>query len=173
MTDYKKILVGGDLRSTGQSEAIAQTIFDQANFDALFTLLSDDDRVVVMRAADAIEKITLQYPEFLSTHKKAIMHLSGSAFNKELVWHLALLIPRLQLAGKEFDNGYQILRSWATNRKNSRIVRTNAIQALFEMAQQNNSRQKDFNQVLSVIQRESIPSVNARIKKIRARLATG
>jgi len=173
MKNYKTILPGGDLRSIGKSDELAQTIVDQEDFDSLFTLLFDDDRIVVMRAADAIEKITLHHPEFLLTHKKAIMDLSGSAFNKELVWHLALLIPRLQLAGKDFDNGYQILRSWATNRKNSRIVRTNAGQALFEMAQQNNSRQKDFRQVLSAIHRENIPSVNARIKKILARLAAG
>jgi len=173
MIDYKKILSGGDLRSTGQSDILAQTIFDQESFDRLFTLLFDDNRIIVMRAVDAIEKITLHHPEFLTTHKKEIIHLSESAFNKELVWHLALLIPRLQLTDKDFHKEYRIIKSWATNSNNSRIVRVNAVQALFEMIQQNNNLQKDFSQVLAAIQRENIPSINARIKKIRARLATG
>jgi hypothetical protein len=46
-----------------------------------------------MRAADAIEKITLQHPEYLVKYKDDLLELCYVAKHKELKWHLALLIP--------------------------------------------------------------------------------
>lgn len=165
-TDLENILKGGDLRSMGQSNKIVQLTDSQKKFDDLFRLLFHSDRKVVMRAADAIEKITIDKTEYLYGHKKEIMELTGKAQNKELKWHLALLASRLILSAKEFEKLWYKLSEWATNKKESKIVRVNSLQGLFELLSQNNKFQKEFYNILSQINKENIPSLNARIKKI-------
>jgi len=67
----------------------------QHDFDELFKLLFHADRLIVMRAADMIEKITVRDSLYLTSHKIEIFDLCEIAQNKELKWHLALLLPRL------------------------------------------------------------------------------
>lgn len=167
MNDFEKILSGGDLRSIGNSNAVIPAIQNQDDFDELFKYLFHKDRRVVMRAADAIEKITTTYPQYLLKHKKEIFELSSVAKNKELKWHLALLLPRLHLESKEFINSRDILTNWALDKTNSRIVRVNSIQGLFEMMKQQSGLEKKFSSMLLEIEKENIPSVNARIKKLQ------
>lgn len=167
MTDFKKILSGGDLRSIGKSNTVILKINNQNDFDELFKYLFYADRLIVMRAADAIEKITVNNPQYLTKHKNEFIELCKTAKDKELKWHLALLIPRLNLKNMEFDNGWKTLTMWAKDKDNSRIVRVNSIQGLYEMAKRQSKTEKDFWIILSEIEKENIPSINARINKIR------
>jgi hypothetical protein len=73
----------------------------QNDFDSLLHYLDHPNRLIVIGAADALEKISSTKPHFLFRHKKKIFGLCSSALNKELKWHLALLIPRLGLNSKE------------------------------------------------------------------------
>ena len=66
MTDFKKILSGGNLRSIGKSNTVILKINSQNDFDELFKYLFPENRLIVMRAADAIEKITLNNPQYLT-----------------------------------------------------------------------------------------------------------
>ena len=130
--EFEKLLKGGDLRSIGQSNAIISMVQNQESFDALFQQLFSTDRNVVMRAADAIEKITRKGVSYLKPHKREILSLCSSAKDIELKWHLALLVPRLSLTSKELGQIWQTLTTWATDRKESRIVRVNSLQGLFD-----------------------------------------
>jgi hypothetical protein len=58
MNKIRNALTGGDLRSIGRSNEIVSSIKNQKEFDILFELLFSSDRILVMRAADAIEKVT-------------------------------------------------------------------------------------------------------------------
>ena len=132
MTLFQKLLSGGDLRSIGNSNFIGSEVRGQNDFDELFKCLFHKDRIVVMRAADAIEKITINNPQFLAKHKIQIIELCNVSKDKELKWHLALMIPRLQLDTREFDKAWNTLTKWAKDKTNSRIVRVNSIQGLFK-----------------------------------------
>ena len=167
MTQFEKILSGGDLRSLGVSNLVITKIKNQNTFDELFKYLFHEDRLVVMRAADTIEKITNRNPQFLTKHKEEIIELCDIAKNKELKWHLALLIPRLHLDNKEFGYAWNTLSNWAMDIANSRIVRVNSIQGLFEMMKQKGELEKDFSLTLSELEKEDIPSINARIRKLK------
>lgn len=167
MNKFAKILSGGDLRSIGKGHSVILTIQNQNDFDELFKCLFHQDRIVVMRVADAIEKITINHRTFLKTHKNEILALSDSSNDKELKWHLALLIPRLPLDSKEFSKAWNTLSIWAMDKTNSRIVRVNSIQSLFEMKEQKRELEKDYNSILSQIEMENIPSINARIRKLK------
>ena len=165
MEQFYKLLTGGDLRSIGKSNAIVLKVQNQDYFDELFKCLFHKDRLVVMRAADAIEKITLQHPAYLSKYKNVLLELCDAAKNKELKWHLALLIPRLNLSGKEIEIVWRILSGWVSDKEESKIVRVNSIQALYDLAGKETKYVKDLQTLLFKIQKENVPSLNARIKK--------
>lgn len=167
MSGWDKILSGGDLRSIGKSNDVIMQIKNQKIFDEFFKYLFHEDRLVVMRVADIIEKLTINNPQYLTKHKPEIMELCDKVTNKELKWHLALLISRLHFDIKEFDKAWKTLTSWAKDKTNSRIVRVNSIQALFELVNQRSGSEKDFRITLTELEKENIPSINARIRKIR------
>ena len=167
MDKLVQLLSGGDLRSLGNSNSLISAVQNQTDFDELFALLFHFDRIIVMRAADVIEKITATRPELLAKHKASIFDLSHQVNNKELKWHLALLFPRLSLDHQEMSPAWEMLRAWAKDLTNSRIVRVNSLQGLFELLKSDSKRKEDFLHLLEELQKENIPSLNARIKKLR------
>jgi hypothetical protein len=170
MSDFENILSGGDRRSIGKSNAVVNAVRKQQDFDTLFDCLYHNDRLVIMRAADAIEKITIRHPEYLVRHKEQIFSLCHSEFHIELLWHLALLLPRLPLNEDEFGIAWDILNQWARDKNNSRVVRVNAIQALFDLLPQNMELKKDYELLLDEIYGQSIASLAARIRIIRSQI---
>lgn len=164
-----QLLSGGDLRSIGNSESLVSAVQNQMDFDELFALLFHSDRIIVMRAADVVEKITATLPGLLAKHTGSIFDLSHQAKNKELKWHLALLIPRLSLDQQELAQAWDILRDWAKDQTNSRIVRVNSTQGLFELMKWDSRRREEFLHLLEELQKEKIPSLTARIKKLRGK----
>lgn|SRR5690606_33611928 len=166
MNKLMQLLSGGDLRSIGNSESLVSAVQSQVDFDNLFALLYHPERIIVMRVADTIEKITATRPELLATHKGSIFELIHQAKNKELKWHLALLIPRLSLDQQELAQAWDILRDWAKDQTNSRIVRVNSTQGLFELMKWDSRRREEFLHLLEELQKEKIPSLTARIKKL-------
>ena len=157
----------GDLRTTGNVKEVVKMVLNQKDFDLLFDALLSNERSVVMRAADAIEKITIAHPDYLEEYKKDVLKLFSDAKHIELKWHIAQLIPRLQLNRNETIDVWKQLYSWAENQKESRIVRVNSMQTLFEISKRNPDLIKSFNKLVTKVEQEHIPSLLARLKKIQ------
>lgn len=170
MKSLEEILSGGDLRSIGKSNSLVQTIRTQADFDALFNLLFHSNRVVVMRAADSIEKATINNTAYLQSHKLEILQLCRSATDKELVWHLAQLVPRVSWNIHELKDIWQRLSDWASDKQASRIVRVNALQGLADLLPQNALLLSKFNRMMEKLNQENIPSLKARTKRIKSQI---
>ena len=166
MKKYGDILKGGDLRSIGKANLVVKEISSQSEFDQLFNALYHTDRKVVMRAADAIEKVTLTNRQFLYKHKPKILAFCKAVIHIELKWHLALLVSRLRLTKSETSSVWHLLTQWAMDEKESKIVRVNALQGMFDLLTANKKLEKDFNLKVSEILRENIPSLNARIRRL-------
>ncbi len=162
MTAFEELLSGSNLRSIGKVNDVISRVHTQHDFDQLFNLLYNDDRIVAMRAADAIEKITVQDREFLLKHSGQILSLCRSAMNKEFKWHLAQLLPRLFLNQDQLTEARLILHNWAANKGNSRIVRVNALQGLFDLT----DNKEDLQPFLTGLEEERVPSINARIRRL-------
>ncbi len=80
MRSVLKKLSGGNRGSIGRSnEVVAAVLARPALFPALFAGFANDDPVVRMRAADAIEKITTQRPELLQPFKRKLLAIAGSS----------------------------------------------------------------------------------------------
>lgn len=169
-SEYQKILTGGDLRSLGKANAVVKATKNQEDFDQLFSCLLLTDRLVVMRAADAVEKLSAHHHEYLAPHKKEVLRLCHQETHKELKWHLAQLVPRLPLSATEFKESWSLLSTWARDKSNSRIVRVNAVQSLADLVAQKRGSASELSLLIAEIEKENIPSLNARIKSIEHQL---
>ena len=59
------------------------------------------------------------------------------------------------------------MKTWARDPSESKIVRVNALQALFDLIGQDQGLEKEFNILIKELEKEDIPSVNARIGKMK------
>jgi len=167
MSHLDSISKGGDLRSLGTVSQVVVHVATQEEFDELIIGLYSNDRKTAMRTADAIEKITRVNISYLHKYKTSIIELFETAANIEIKWHLALLVARLMLNTQELKMIWHKLTFWVTDKKESRIVRVNSLQALYNLLPQCQELAMDLEHTVETINKENIPSINARIKKLR------
>src|SRR5277367_1974429 len=116
-------LQGGDLRSIGRSgDAVTAVSKNPALFPDLIAGMLDSDRLVRMRAADAVEKATRSHPEWLQRWKRTLLDTASGLEDKELRWHIAQLLPRLKLTAGERAAAVSILMGYLEDK--SSIVKT-------------------------------------------------
>jgi len=101
---------------------VAQVLHGPRLFSELLQCPWNDDAVVRMRAADAAEKISLEKPELLQPFKAEILGLADENQQQAVQWHMALMMPRLQLTGPERRRAAQRLTEYRLHRKNSRAA---------------------------------------------------
>jgi len=165
-----KKLAGGDRRSIGHSnEVVAEVLARPALFRVLMEGLTSEDPLVCMRAADAMEKITVQRPELLRPHKSAVLEISGRARQQEVRWHMALLFPRMNLRAKERGVAANILFDYL--RDKSSIVKTCAMQGLAGLAAQDAALKAKILSLLRELTETGTPAMRARGRKLLAGLA--
>jgi hypothetical protein len=160
----------GDLRTIKGVDSIIKQIKTAKDFDNLFKGLFDANRHIVMRSADAIEKITLTHRQYLQKHKNELLKLCNDVEHIELKWHLAQLIARLKLNEDEIGFVWDILTRWALYKKESKIVRVFSLQGLFDLLEQAPELRTDYEQTLATLEGEPIPSIAARIRILRKKL---
>ena len=164
---FTSMLLGKDLRTIKQNSEVIMAVTDQNSFDELFALVFHHERPLVMKAVDAVEKITAKHPDFLKPHKAQLMQTMKSADHKELKWHIAQLVPRVELSENELLEVRHILVYWALNKNESKIVRVNALQGLSDLSIKYPDVKKDLATVMSEMEHEVIPSIQARVRKLR------
>ena len=78
----------------------------------------------------------------------------------------ALLVTRVKLTSEEMEIVSCILIRWAKDRDESKIVRVNSIQSLFELSDQNLKLKRKLFKIIKEIEKENIASLNARLKRL-------
>jgi hypothetical protein len=131
-----------------------------------YSVWSSIERPLVMRAVDAVEKVTVKHPEFLMPHKQQLLSVLKSADHKELKWHIAQLIPRIDLTDEELETVRHILTYWSLNRNESKIVRVDSLQGLFDLSRNHSALKEDVEKVMAAMEHEMIPSIQSRVKKL-------
>lgn len=98
INSIRRWLAEGDLSSDGRANDVVQVVIeDPSKFDDLVALLDDEDQVVRGHAADALEKIAREKPEYFLPY----MHVFLTAALEDSVpmvqWHLAMIFAHLAL----------------------------------------------------------------------------
>ena len=159
------MLSGGDRRSIGKSNLIAKLVLsDPKRFAELVACFWNEDPLIRMRAADAAEKVTVTRPELLKPHKQELLGLLAEAEQIELRWHLALMVPRLELSAPERQRATAALQRYLDDR--SSIVKTFALQGLADLARRDTSLRELARQTLEESLRTSTAAMKARARKL-------
>jgi hypothetical protein len=165
-----KGLAGGDLRSIGRSnEVVKRVLRGPRLFGLLFRQLASPDRVVRMRVADAVEKITVDRPQLLGPYKRRILALAARAEDKEFRWHMALLMARLDLRPPERAAALDILHDYL--RDPSSIVKTCAMQGLADLSRDDRRLRAQVLPLVRELTRTGTPAMRARGLKLLKQLA--
>jgi hypothetical protein len=164
-----KKLSGGDRRSIGRSNQVVTEVLANPGrarqlFRILVNALTSADQVLRMRASDAIEKITAHRPELLQPFNRDLLVLAGSSNQKEVRWHLALLVPRLKLRPNEAAAAVEILVDYL--RDKSSIVKTFAMQALADLASNDQKLKSQIRPLLEELTQIGTPAMRARGRKL-------
>lgn len=170
MTGILQKLGGGDRRSIGRSEeVVAEILEDPSLFSDLFEGMLHDDPIVRMRAADAVEKITASHPEYLRPYKRRLLNEVADIPQQEVRWHVAQLLPRLELDATERKAIYAILLSYLED--DSRIVKTFSMQALADLAELDASYRPSVIAVLEEQTASGSPAMQSRGQKLLKKLS--
>jgi hypothetical protein len=165
-----KKLAGGDRRSIGRSnEVVAEVLSRPALFRFLVKGLIDENPIIRMRAADALEKTAAQRPELLRPHKNTLLEIAGRTLQQEIRWHMALLFPRMNLGAKQRSVAVDILFDYL--RDKSSIVKTCAMQGLAGLAVQDPRLKAKILPLLKELADVGTPAMRARGRKLLAGLA--
>jgi hypothetical protein len=170
--DMAKILTrlrGGDRRSIGNvSEVVAAVQKKPDLLKDLVTGLSDEDPVVRMRAADAMEKISFENPQSLQPFKTELIGLARQTQQQELRWHTAQMIPRLKLTPEEAATVTDIFFDYLGDK--SKIVVAFAMQALSDLALKRGAASARMIRAIEKLARSGSPAIQSRGKKLLPKL---
>jgi hypothetical protein len=172
MKNILKLLEGGDRRSIGHADRVAALASKNSKlFPKIVAGLWSADRLVRMRAADAMEKVTRERPALLRAYRKELLGLMAESIEAEVRWHLAVMVPRLSLDVRERELAVSLLLDYLKDR--SSIVRTFALQGLADLALQDASLQPRVVELLRVATRDGTAAMKARSRKLLTRLERG
>lgn len=158
-------LSGGDRRSIGHADEVAAIVSRNLTlFPELMTGLWSDDPLVRMRAADAAEKVSREHPELLQAYKAELLSLMAEANQQELRWHLAAMVPRLDLNATERQRAAALFEEYLEDR--SSIVKTVALQGLADLARNNSVMRLSVIERLREAGRSGSPAMRARSRKL-------
>lgn len=158
-------LAGGDLRSIGASNRVVVRVLAQpVLFAEVMAGLGHPDRVVRSRCADAAEKISARQPGWLKPYKAPLLQLLKTAQHPELRWHLAQMIPRLDLGRREHERAVRAMYGFLDDE--SRIVATMALQALFDLSKKDAELRERLRADLRRVEREGAAAIRARARSI-------
>ena len=162
-------LAGTDRRSIGKTnEIVTAVLADPGLFAALFNGILNDDPVLRMRCADAVEKITAVHPEFLRPYKKQLIQHVAKIEQQEVRWHVAQLFSRLKCTPKERRAVVEILEEYLKDK--SKIVKTFSMQVLADLAEYDETLRLFSIRQLEKLTRTGSPAMKARGRKLLAKL---
>ena len=169
MQDIIEKLKGGDRRSIGRSEEVVLEVLKNLElFDALIQGILNDDPVVRMRAADAVEKVTIDKHFLLQPYKDLILDEISKIRQKEVRWHVAQLLPRLKLINDEDEKAVAILKEYMSDE--SRIVRTFAMDSLAYFAERDPTLETWVITLIEELVEDGSPALKSRGEKLLIKL---
>lgn len=165
MTQILDMLKGGDLRSIGRSEEVVRIVLENpAKFGEVILGMVHEDGIVRMRSSDAVEKITIKRPELLEPYKEFIMTRAAIVDQKEVRWHVAQILPRLDLSNDDVQVAVGILKGYLDD--DSRIVRAFTMEALVGFVEKDPDLEAWVITLIEKLVEEGSPAMRSRGKKL-------
>ncbi|MGA7831543.1 MAG: hypothetical protein WCA21_11320 [Terracidiphilus sp.] len=169
-TIHSMLAVGRRPLSSGRTAEVVNLVRAQPKrAEQLIECLWDDDSVLAMRAADALEKLSRTMPALLNAWKAPLLGLLAEATQNKLRWSLAPVIPRLRLTHSECCRAAKILHSYLDD--SSSIVKTCALQGLADLTRQDSTLLPEVVDLLRIHSRSGTPAMRARGRHLLRKLS--
>lgn len=164
MNDLIELLEGGDLRSDGHADEVAEDVIrDPELLSLLLDGLNEDDDVVRGRTAHALEKVSRTNPEFFD----GVLHqLIEQTLDDKLAmvkWHLAMLFANLDLNSEATDEVISTLYTLLDDK--SAMVIVWSISSLTILAQSNPDKIGEITTMLKALEEHNSAAVRNRVSK--------
>jgi len=168
MLSIYDLLKGNDLRSIGKSdEVVALVTSDPVLFEEVFEGIFHEDKVVRARCADAVEKVARKFPEYIQKKKSVILKNLKSFDQKEVIWHIALMLGYIKLNPQELVGAFDQLYKWL-NASDSIIVKVACMQTLAVQAIKNKKLSKSVRDEIEKQMINGAPAIKARGRHLLA-----
>lgn len=165
-----EMLTGGDRRSIGRANEVVSRVLKEPDlFDTLISGMLLNDPVLRMRCADVVERVTAIHPEYLLPYKRIFLDALRKIEQAEVRWHVAPILARLSLSDDELKSAVNVLIDFLKDR--SSIVKTAAIQALYELTMRNQSLLPLVLGHIKDVVVTGTPAMQARSRKLLAKLS--
>lgn len=161
-------LEGGDRRSIGHADEVASEVMQQPKlFPELVEGLFQGNPIVRMRASDALEKATKEDAKHLLPFKKKLLALAETEEQSEVRWHLAQIVPRLDLTHEENLRFVDSLLTYLSG--SSSIVSTSVMQAFSDIAEKDAELKSELLVHIEELSVIGTPAMKARGRKLLAK----
>ena len=166
MSEILQKLRGGDLRSIGRAEEVVQDILRSPSlFGEVFDGMLNDDPLIRMRSADALEKVSSKHPEYLKPYKTRLISEVSKIKQQEVRWHVAQMFSRLEINDRERDRIIKILLSYIDTSE-SKIVKTFSMQTLADLAKRDEAIRPQIIKILKNLVGAGSPAMKNRGNKL-------
>jgi hypothetical protein len=167
--DIAKVLSGCDRRSIGRSaEVVAHALKNKSILQDLVAALSHGDVVVRMRAADTLEKVSAQKPDWLDPFAGKLLAVASASDEQEIRWHAAQMFSRLRFSNAQRNKAIDLLFEFLKDK--SRITQAFALTALVDLAKGDPALRARVAPLVKRAAARGSPSVKARAKALERRL---
>jgi HEAT repeat protein len=168
MRELLQELLGGDRRSIGRANVVVREVLAApSRFSGIVDGLTHRNPLIRMRCADVAEKITSRHADWLQPYKRRLLELAEGSKEHELRWHLAQMLPRLDLDRGERRLTEGILRGYLNDE--SKIVQTFALQGLADLSASDPKLRRKLLPLIEHLQHSGSAAVRARARKLLRR----
>lgn len=166
------LLEGGHANSLGRVNDVIQMVLgDNSRLDELYACLFHKDAWVRMRAADALEKICREHPEWISPYVDKFQKELSNSTQPSIQWHLAQIYEQITLTDKQKQKAQTWLASLLANKNTDWIVAANAMDTLMKFTKSGSFLRSDMEKLLVVQQQHKSKAVVKRSTKYIAELS--
>ncbi|HYG86552.1 MAG TPA: ACT domain-containing protein [Azospirillum sp.] len=159
-------LARGDRRTTGDAPSVADEVAaDPARLPELVECLFSPSAGIRMRAADALERVSRVVPRALDAYTDRLLTEVAAIDQAEVRWHVAQILPRLTLDEAQRWRAAALMVQWFGHAE-SRIVRTSALQAMVDLAENHGGLRELAAEMMRAALRSGVPSLAARARRI-------
>lgn len=165
------LAVGGKSNSLGRvPEVVDLVLHDQSRLSELYNCLFHEDAWLRMRAADAIEKVCRQHPDWLLPYIDRFQSELGSSPQPSIQWHLAQIYRQVALTAAQKQAALRWLKDRLTTTATDWIVAANAMVTLVQFTKDGATPLAETVRLLEIQREHKSKSVVKRADKLLAEL---
>lgn len=168
------LVEGGKTNSLGRvDEVIAIVLRDKTRMEELYACLFDENAWVRMRAADAIEKICREYPDWLIPYIDRFQRELAQSLQPSIQWHLAQIYRQVNLLPVQKQAAIAWLQKVLSTKEVDWIVSANAMETLAQFVDDGSVETEEFLRLVKIQQQHKSNTVVKRATKWFDRYSQG